>query len=435
MRPTYTSAEPTPGNLRSTLYVPIRSGTGSLGNIEAIIPDPTRLPQFAGTLSADPFRARHQGRKNVEEANSNVDHGRVGESVLNYTTSMLLEPVRQTARPSKRARLARTLDTLGILDRLLSLRARLDAPSLMVLTYHRVTDPAAVGELDADVRETDARGFSEQVALVKTHGAFVSLADVRRYLQGGPLPPNPVMLAFDDGYRDCHDVALPILRKAGATATFFVPTAYPDAGRMFWWDRIALLLERCRATSLVLHYPYPRPLVLDLVRNHAAVKRLLLGLVKRTRGLDLPRFFDELSRAAGVSLDPAEERAIATRNIMGFREVRALSDAGMSVASHSHEHRVITTMTPDEALADLGRSRRVLSDVLGEDVRSVAYPVGYRLEGPFLRVTRDAGFDLGFTNATGLCVRESADRLNVPRIAMGTEHEGAMFKWLMLAGP
>ncbi|MRG92641.1 polysaccharide deacetylase family protein [Polyangium spumosum] len=346
---------------------------------------------------------------------------------------MRLDPVRSTSPSSKRARFARALDTLGILDRLLSLRARLAARALMVLTYHRIADAASVGELDGDVRETDARGLAEQVTLVKAHGAFVSLSDVRRFLRGGPLPPNPVMLAFDDGYRDCHDVALPILKRAGATATFFVPTAYPDAGRMFWWDRIALLLRRCRRAALVIHYP--RPIVLDLRRDPGGVKRHLLSLVKRTPGLDLVRFFDELARASGVTLDPAEERSIAARTIMGFREVRALADAGMSVASHSHEHRVIATMTPEEALSDLGRSRRVLSDVLDEDVRSVAYPVGHQIDGPFLRVAKDAGFDLGFTNATGFCVKGHVDALNVPRIAMGQELEGAMFKLMLVARP
>ncbi|MDC3953798.1 polysaccharide deacetylase family protein [Polyangium jinanense] len=362
-----------------------------------------------------------------------MGHGHFAESVLNYITSMYLDPVRPTAWPSKRARLARALDTLGILDRLLSMRTKLATRSLMVLTYHRIADAAAVGELDADVRETDARGLAEQIKVVKQHGAFVSLPDVRRFLRGGPLPANAVMLAFDDGYRDCHDVALPILKKAGATATFFVPTAFPDAGRMFWWDRIALLLRRCQKRTLVL--TYPRPIVLDLGRDPAAAKRFLLGLVKRTPGLDLARFFEELSRAVDVTLDPAEERSIATRTIMSFREVRALADAGMSVASHSHEHRVIATMTPDEALSDLGRSRRVLSDVLEEDVRTVAYPVGHQVQGPFLRVARDAGFDLGFTNATGFCMRDRADPLNVPRIAMGPEFEGPLFKALMIARP
>ncbi|MDC0748461.1 polysaccharide deacetylase family protein [Polyangium mundeleinium] len=346
---------------------------------------------------------------------------------------MRLKPVRPTAKPSKRARLARAFDSLGILDRMLSLRAKLTTRSLMVLTYHRIADAAEVGELDPDVRETDARGLSEQIKVVKQHGALVSLPDVRRFLQGGPLPSNAVMLAFDDGYRDCHDVALPILKTAGATATFFVPTAYPDAGRIFWWDRIALLLGRCQKRTLALAYPYP--IMLDLGHDPLGAKRLLLSLVKRTPGLDLARFFDELSRAADVTLDPAEERSIAARTIMGFRDVRALADAGMSVASHSHEHRVMATMTPEEALSDLHRSRRVLSDVLEQDVRTVAYPVGHQVQGPFVRVARDAGFDLGFTNATGVCMRDQADLLNIPRIAMGPELEGAMFKALLIARP
>ena len=37
-------------------------------------------------------------------------------------------------------------------------------------------------------------------------------------LEGAPLPKNPVMVTFDDGYRSCHDVALPILRAVGMRA-------------------------------------------------------------------------------------------------------------------------------------------------------------------------------------------------------------------------
>jgi peptidoglycan/xylan/chitin deacetylase (PgdA/CDA1 family) len=38
----------------------------------------------------------------------------------------------------------------------------------------------------------------------------------------GALPPKPVVITFDDGYRDCIDHALPILRKWGAKAIFYL---------------------------------------------------------------------------------------------------------------------------------------------------------------------------------------------------------------------
>jgi len=336
-------------------------------------------------------------------------------------------------KASRRARIAGTLDMLGLLDRLLWLRARLGAPILTVLTYHRIAERTEVGELDADVRETDPRGFAEQIAMIKAHSTIVSLADVRASLKTRRrLPPNAVMLAFDDGYVDCHEVALPILKKASAPATFFVPTAYPDSGKMFWWDRIALLLKRCRARSISLRYPLP--ITLDLEKTKDQVKRSLLKIVKHTPRLDLARFMDALERATEVSIDAAEEKEISAKTIMSWQKIRSLRDAGMTIASHSHAHRVLTNLSPAEALADLCASKRLLTEVLNEDVKTIAYPIGYRLTGPYLRAVMDARFDLGFTNAAGLGLLGHEEPLNMPRCAVSEEDVGALYKWLLLVG-
>ncbi|MCC9742358.1 polysaccharide deacetylase family protein [Streptomyces sp. MNU89] len=43
---------------------------------------------------------------------------------------------------------------------------------------------------------------------------------------GGPLPPRPVLLTFDDGYEGVHRYALPALRSHGFTATVFATTGW-----------------------------------------------------------------------------------------------------------------------------------------------------------------------------------------------------------------
>jgi peptidoglycan/xylan/chitin deacetylase (PgdA/CDA1 family) len=333
---------------------------------------------------------------------------------------------------SKRTRLAHALEMLGLLDRLLWLRGKLRTPVITALTYHRVVDPAQIGELDPEVAETDAAGFAEQVAVIKQNSTVVSLADVRLFLQGKRLPPNPVLITFDDGYADCHDVALPILQKAGVEGTFFVPTAYPGTGRLFAWDRIRLILGRCQAERIELSYP--APIHLELRKDPEEAKRRLLWFVKRTPGVEIERLWEELEKKTGVHLDPAEERELASRTIMSWDKVRRLHVAGMSVQSHSHTHRVLSTMTPDEARRDLQQSRKILSEVIGQDVRTVAYPVGHRLSPPFVRAVRDAGFDLGFLNNAGLCVVPRVDPMNVPRIAVDSDHVGALYRLLLLVG-
>jgi len=335
-------------------------------------------------------------------------------------------------RSSIRAKAAENLHKLNILDRLLWLRARTGFSVLTVLTYHRIGDASVVGELDPDVREVDVQCLSEQISVARAAGTMVSLQDVRAFFQGKRLPANPVMLAFDDGYVECRQVVLPLLQKLGVPATFFIPTAFPDSGRLFWWDWINLVLHRCRAIDVRIRYPYP--IELDLRGGTEQSCRLLLRMVKRTEHLDLERFYDELAQATDVSIDPAEERQLAQRTIMSFRDVRALQDAGMAVASHSHAHRVLATLSPDEALFDLRKSRMILQDVLDADVRTVGYPVGHRVGGPIRRAAVLAGFDLGFTNATGLCWSGAGDPMNVPRMSIGQDEPAEIYKWRMLVG-
>lgn len=347
--------------------------------------------------------------------------------------ALLPRPGVSTAPRGHRARLAQALDAAGLLDRMLWLRGALRMPALTVLTYHRVGVTGDVGELDPGVVDVSPADLAEQIEVIRAHGSVVTMADVRRLLRDGrALPPNPVLIAFDDGYLDNHDVALPILARAGVPATFFIPTAFPDGGRLFWWDRIALLLRRCVRPRVSLSYP--TPCVLEPLKDPGGAAKTLYRAVKRTPGLDLGRLWEELEARAGVALDAAEERTIAERTIMGWPQVRALRSAGMDVQSHSHAHRVLGTLSPAEALRDLRRSREVLGEALGEPVHGVAYPVGYALRGAFRSAVVEAGFEVGFTNATGLCVTSRIDPLNIPRIAMDVRHVGALYKLLLLLG-
>lgn len=304
--------------------------------------------------------------------------------------------------------------------------------SLAVLTYHRIGYPDRTEGLDGDVIDTTPEEFAEQLEVVKAHGTVVSMSDVRLFQKGRKLPPNPVMITFDDGYVDCSKVAAPILRRAGVPATFFIPTAFPGAGSLFWWDRVSLTMHRCTRDRVELSYP--RPLELHPRTDPVGAARRVCKMIKATPGIDLTPLWDDLERATGVTISASEERAIADRTIMSWDEIRALDAAGMEVQSHAHSHLVLNTLSPEGARRDLERSSEVLRDMMGRPTRSVAYPVGYELAGAHKRAPEAAGFELGFTNNTGLCSLDRFDPMNVPRVAMDVSSAGAFFKVLLLLG-
>lgn len=103
-----------------------------------------------------------------------------------------------------------------------------DVPILM---YHYIsaapspTDKLRVGlSVAPDV-------FEAQMKLLAESGfSSVTLFDLYDHLATGkPLPDKPVILSFDDGYRDNYENAFPILQKYGLRGTFFVLTAPADA--------------------------------------------------------------------------------------------------------------------------------------------------------------------------------------------------------------
>ncbi|HTQ45250.1 MAG TPA: polysaccharide deacetylase family protein [Polyangiaceae bacterium] len=335
-----------------------------------------------------------------------------------------------------RTTLATALDRMRVPQLLMSLRGS-SSPWLTVLTYHRVGEPGVAGDLDDGVVDVTPDQLDRQLRYLRRWLDLVSLQDVLAWSRGWRgLPANPVLVTFDDGYRDNHDVALPILRRHGVRATFFVAVDYVRERRLYWWDRVALVLKRSSRECVRLEYPEPLVLPLRDARSRKNAVRIAQRIVKDRRGLDLHRFLDELEHAAGVSLDREEERRLAERTVMNWHHVLALRDAGMDVQSHTRSHRVLQTLDDEDLTRELRGSREELECVLGRTVSAVSYPVGKPLgdDQRIKRAVRECGYELGFSNGTGSNRLEAFDPFDARRMSLDVSLADEMFR-TMLALP
>jgi len=117
-------------------------------------------------------------------------------------------------------------------------RRRIRVPILM---YHYVsTPPPDADQYRLDLSVTPAQ-FAEHLHWLRESGfTSISLDDLYAALtQGQPLPPQPVVLTFDDGYADAFTHAFPLLQAFGLTGTFFVVTEWLDNGQSGYltWDQ------------------------------------------------------------------------------------------------------------------------------------------------------------------------------------------------------
>lgn len=297
-----------------------------------------------------------------------------------------------------RARAASILDAAGLFTALIWLASRrVRATQLPMIAYHSIGPTGADYPFDADVVDASVELFDRQMAYISRFYTTITTDELRAAHAGAPLPSSPIAITFDDGYRANLRIAVPILKRHGLRAIFFVATTYVAERRPFWWDRISYLVKKSRRGSLVLRYP--REIELDLrVRGGASAIQRLFRLVKDTYGLDTERLLDELTIASGVPWDRSTEKAIADELVLTWDDVRALRAAGMDVQSHTCTHRVLATLAPDVAQVELETSRLTLERELGTPVRALSYPCGYTIAGrpDLCEAVRRAGYELGF---------------------------------------
>jgi peptidoglycan/xylan/chitin deacetylase (PgdA/CDA1 family) len=299
-----------------------------------------------------------------------------------------------------RERLAALLQRTGVLGKVMQLRRYVPVPNLSIVTYHHVQEDDPSYAYDPDVADATPAQFRRQIETLAKYCTPVGIDELIRAVEGEPLPKNPIMITFDDGYRSCHDVALPILRAVGVRATFFVSTSFIEERRLYWWERIALALSHTKVARTTI--TYPRPMELDLADTR--LRRTMNDLVKNTPGLDVDRFLAELCVALRVEWNYEVEREYANGLIMTWDQVRAMTRAGMDVESHGRHHRVLKTLDDDMLHAELSGSRADLEAGLGRRVRAVAYPVGRSIANePRIRdAIASAGYRIGLTNASGV---------------------------------
>jgi peptidoglycan/xylan/chitin deacetylase (PgdA/CDA1 family) len=301
----------------------------------------------------------------------------------------------------------------------LKMRARHPPRWLTVLLYHRVLpDRRQEFTLDRAVVDSDPACFDRHMEFVASSCTPIDLAQLLAFLHGeAKLPDNPVMVTFDDGYLDNREYALPVLRRYGIRALFFISSSYVSERRTFWWDRLAYLFHETRVK--VARVGFPTDLVLRVGEDRARAERTVLRIIKTHRGLDVDRFLTELGVGLEVDWSPGLDRRLADENIMTWDDIRALRDGGMDIGSHTRTHRVLDTVEPSALDGELVASRTDIEREIGGRVTALAYPVGRPVRRlPLLeRAVRDAGYRVGFsveTRANSLA--SPVDPFNVMRL-------------------
>ncbi|WP_161599557.1 polysaccharide deacetylase family protein [Hymenobacter nivis] len=268
----------------------------------------------------------------------------------------------------------RALDRLDEHLALARLAARPERPALLAFMFHVLfEDEAAMDRHEVDPQQRITVGmFEEFVAYFVAHGyAFVTPADV---LRGLDPAGKYALLTFDDGYYN-NRLALPVLRRYGVPATFFISTHHVEAGRAFWWDVVYRHRQR---------QPLP-----------PAAQAAEYALLKQLRHPEVDQYLvDQFGPGALVPVGDLD-RPFTPAELREFA-----SAPEVNLGNHTHHHAVLTNYAPAAAAAELVACQEALARLLGAPASAVAYPNG-NASAAVRAAAVGAGLRLGTTVRAG----------------------------------
>jgi peptidoglycan/xylan/chitin deacetylase (PgdA/CDA1 family) len=233
---------------------------------------------------------------------------------------------------------------------------------------------------------------------IRSRFNVISVSDVLAWLRGRqPLPSNPLLITFDDGYRDNLDYALPILQERNLPAVIFLATDYTGEIAPFYWDLLAYCFHHTPQTEVDL--PLAGRQAWHDEKSRAAVIANWLFILKRLPEAEKRLAVEKLPRALSVSVPTDAFSGLH----LSWDQVRTLVAAGIDMGAHTQSHPILTRISLEQARREVTGSKSRIEVEINRPVTTFAYPNGLVADfNPALqRLLQQSGFEAAFTLVPG----------------------------------
>ena len=291
-------------------------------------------------------------------------------------------------------------------------------PGVRILMYHRIGNSTLFPHLDTAIFKSQMQWLSRNCTIIAPGEISASCASpsVRR---------PPVLVTFDDGYRDYHDIAYPILKRLGIPSVVFLATDLIDNGGLVWTDIVYWAFHATTKESVILPWADDSIDLTDTNKRERAVslsKRFLKGVGDAERRSYLDDLLDRLNVSGKYSA--------LERQMLNWDEVRATMDI-TSYGGHTHTHPIMSRLNATELDAEISICRQRISAETGVESPYFAYPNGTSAD--FNEATRSAlhkhGFTVAFSTIEGVNGK-SPDSMALLRLPTAARTD-ADFAWLV----
>lgn len=286
-----------------------------------------------------------------------------------------------------------------------------DEPAV-VLLYHRVADLAS----DPQQLAVTPDNFYFQIEYLKKNYSLLRIDEFADLLNGNKrFPKRSVLVTFDDGYKDNHTEARPILESLGVQALFYITTSLLGTSEELWWDDLEriLLLHETLPIELsfdVRNVPYRFPTATETERQSAY--HAMHPVVKYLKPNERAMLFRKLHAWASIGAEGRESHRLMTKDELS----RFSGSPSVIIGAHTHTHTPLSVLSRDEQRSDIVLSLNILKESTQVPVTHFSYPFGLKKDytGETVAILEELGFTMSCANYEDQ-VHRWTPRFEVPR--------------------
>lgn len=290
---------------------------------------------------------------------------------------------------------------------------------LTVVMYHYVRD--LVHSRYPKIHGLQIELFREQVQFLKKNYNFVTVEQILDAYENNSvrdLPEHPVLLTFDDAYKDHFDFVFPYLEHEHIQGAFYAPVKAVTENTVLDVNKIHFILASTPEEKLSLllgelkyqldyyrkdwnlhnyDYYFDKLAVANRFDSKEVIfiKRLLqVELDERLRKIITNDVFQKV-----VGMD---EGMFSRELYMSMDQIKCMVDNGMHFGSHGYDHYWLNSLSKDKQTFEIQKSLEFIKEIGGDtDNWTICYPYGAYDEDT-ISILKENGCKLGMTTRVGV---------------------------------
>lgn len=280
------------------------------------------------------------------------------------------------------------------------------------------------------IKGLDVELFRKQIYFLKEKFTVVTMEEVIDAAERkNKLPPDAVLLTFDDGYIDNYTYAFPILEEANVQGSFFVPAKTFTTRQLLDVNKIHYILASANVNDLLidvfeqLNYyrgvEFDYPLNEDLFSIYAETSRFdtkEIIFLKRILQDVLP---EKLRNCICSSLFQkyvgVTEEQLAHELYMTREQIKVLKQHGMFIGIHGYDHYWLGNLSIGQMKTDISNALKVMDEFIDNKRWVMNYPYGSFNED-VVQYIAEQGACIGLTTEVAVADLTKHEHLKLPRL-------------------